>query len=175
MKPIKTILVPTDFSESSRVGLNYAFSLATENGAELLILHVGNEFQAWEIPDETGFFSARVYRWQIDRILNEAALDLHRFLEKHTQELRRVPAVRKKVMVGDVVDRIVDVAREEEVNLIVMSPRAHGTFRRFFLGSVIDRVTRRAPCPVLSVCREKQTRPLRGKLIPAMPSTLRNA
>src|SRR2546426_9849078 len=98
MKPIKTILVLTDFSESSRAGLNYAFSLATENGAKLLTLHVGNEFQAWKIPDAPGFFSARVYRWQIDRLLNEAALDLHRFVETHTRELRRRPAGRMKVV-----------------------------------------------------------------------------
>ena len=175
MKPIKKILVPTDFSEISRVALRFAFSLARENEADLLVLHVGSEFQVWEAFDEGTFFNDRVYKWEVDRVIREGHLDLNRFLEKHTEELRRVPRIRKKVVLGDVVERIVDVAREEEVDLIVISPRVHGTFRRFFLGSVTDRVTRRAPCPVLSVSQEKQARPLRGKLIPAMPAPLRNA
>ena len=61
MKEVKKILAPTDFSENSRAGLRSALSLAAENNAELLILHVANEFQAWEIPDEAGFFSAKVH------------------------------------------------------------------------------------------------------------------
>ena len=48
MKPIKKILVPTDFSEISRVALRFAFSLATENDADLLVVHVGSKFQVWE-------------------------------------------------------------------------------------------------------------------------------
>jgi universal stress protein A len=175
MKPIKKILVPTDFSEISRVGLRFAFSLAAENEADLLVVHVGSEFQVWQVFDEGTFFNDRVYKWEVDKVIKEGHLDLNRFLEKHTEELRRVPTVRKKVVLGDVVNRIVDVAREEEVDLIVMSPRPHGTLKRFFLGSVTDRVTRKAPCPVVSLCLEKLARPLRGKLIPAMPAPLRNA
>jgi nucleotide-binding universal stress UspA family protein len=152
MKRLKKILAPTDFSRNSRVGLRFALSLGAENGAELIILHVASEFKAWQIPDETGFFSDRTYKWEVDRIVREATLDLNNFLEKYREELRRVPQARRRVVLGDVVEKIVHVAREEETDLVVMSPRAHGSLRRFFLGSVTDKVTRRAPCPVLSVC-----------------------
>lgn len=85
-------------------------------------------------------------------------MDLNSFLQKHTEELRRVPTGKKRVVLGGVVANIVAAAAAEETDLIVMSPRAHGAFRRFFLGSVTDKVTRRAPCPVLSVCPKQAKR-----------------
>jgi nucleotide-binding universal stress UspA family protein len=165
MKQAKKILVPTDFSENSRAGLRFGLSLAAENEAELVILHVASEFQAWEIPEEAGFLSSRVYTWEVDKIVKEATLDLHRFLEGHREDLGRVPLVRKRVVLGDVVEKIIAVAHEEQVDLIVMSPRPHGNLRRFLLGSVTDQVTREAPCPVLSVCPGQPENPWRGKLI----------
>jgi nucleotide-binding universal stress UspA family protein len=64
------------------------------------------------------------------------------------------------------VEKIVAVAAEEAADLIVMSPRAHGAIRRFFLGSVTDKVTRRSPCPVLSVRSTQLDRRPSGKRAP---------
>jgi universal stress protein A len=175
MKRLKKILAPTDFSKNSRVELRFALSLAAENDAEMIVLHVAQEFQAWEIPDETGFFSERTYKWEVDRIVREAALDLNRFLEKYREELRRVPLARRRVVVGGVVDKIVEVAWEEGTDLIVMSPRAHGSLRRFFLGSVTDKVTRRAPCPVLSICSTQIARRPRGRHMPLIGGILQGS
>jgi nucleotide-binding universal stress UspA family protein len=167
MKQAKRILVPTDFSENSRAGLRFGLSLAAENGADLLILHVGSEFRAWEVCDEATFFSPRVTIWEADRVVREDTLDLNQFLEGHREELCRIPTVRKRVVLGEVVDKIIDIAEEEQVDLIVMSPRPHGAIRRFFLGSITDRVTREAPCPVLSVSVPRQARRWKGKLVPS--------
>ncbi len=169
------IIAPTDFSRNSRVGLRLALSLAAENGAELIILHVASEFKAWQIPDETGFFSDRMYKWEVDRIVREATLDLNNFLEKYREDLRRLPNARRRVVLGDVVEKIVDVAREEETDLVVMSPRAHGSLRRFFLGSVTDKVTRRAPCPVLSVCSTQVGHRRTGKHVPWIGGVLQGS
>jgi nucleotide-binding universal stress UspA family protein len=130
MTRLKKILAPTDLSKNSRAGLRFAAALAAENQAELIVLRVANEFRAWEIPDELGLLSDKVCKWEADKILKEAALDLNSFLQKHTEELRRVPAGTKRVVLGGVVEKIIDVAAEEEADLIVMSPRAHGAFRR---------------------------------------------
>jgi nucleotide-binding universal stress UspA family protein len=175
MTRLKKILAPTDFSRNSRVGLSFALSLAAENSAELVVLHVESEFKAWQIPDEAGFFSDRVYRWEVDRIVREATLDLNNFLEKYREELRRVPQARRRVVLGDVVEKIVDVARDEEADLVVMSPRAHGSLRRFFLGSVTDKVTRRAPCPVLSICSTQVARQPSGRRMPTMRGILQGS
>jgi nucleotide-binding universal stress UspA family protein len=175
MTRLKKIVAPVDFSKNSRAALRYAASLAAENQAELIVLHVANEYQAWEIPDELALLSDKVYRWEADKILKEAALDLTVFLEKHTDELRRVPTGKKRVVLGRVVEKIVDVAAEEAADLIVMSPRAHGAFRRFFLGSVTDKVTRRAPCPVLSVRSRQIERRSSGKRAPFIGGILQGS
>jgi nucleotide-binding universal stress UspA family protein len=175
MTQLKKILVPTDLSENSRRGLSYALSVVAESKAELMILHVADEFQARELySDEMAFVSSSGPTWPVDRVVQEATLDLNRFLEEHKEDIRRVPTVRRKVVLGDVVEKIVDMAREEEVDLIVMSPRPHGALKRFFLGSVTDRVTRQAPCPVLSICQPQPSRPWRGKLIPSALLPLRH-
>jgi len=166
MTKLKKILAPIDLSRNSRAGLRFAAELAAENGGELIVLHVANEYQIWEIPDELGFLSDKAYRWEADKVLKEAALDLNAFLAKHGDELRRVPKGKKRVVLGAVVEKIVDIAADEEADLIVMSPRAGGSLRRFFLGSVTDRVTRRAPCPVLSVRPRPRERRPGGKRMP---------
>jgi len=169
---VKKILAPTDLSENSRRGLDYAFSVAEESKAELIVLHVANEFQAGELySDETAF---NPDPWTADRMVSEAALDLNRFLKKHRDRACRVRALRKKVVLGQVVEKIVEIAEEEEADLIVMSPRAHGAMRRFFLGSVTDRVTREAPCPVLSVSVRRKAGHWGGKLVPSALLPLRH-
>ena len=175
MKQAKKLLVPTDLSENSRRGLGYALSVAEESKAELIILHVANEFQAWEpYSDEMVFVSSSAPTWAVDRVVQEATLDLNRFLEQHLKVIRQLSTLRKKVVLGDVVEKIVEAACQEEVDLIVMSPRPHGTLKRFFLGSVTDQVTREAPCPVLSVCQPQLSSPWRGRLIPSALLPLRH-
>ena len=63
MKPLEKILVPTDLSEESRRGLRYACSLAAEEQAAILVLHVANEFKAWDMySDDLGAFAIRIGR-----------------------------------------------------------------------------------------------------------------
>jgi len=72
--------------------------------------------------------------WTADRVIKEATLDLNRFLEKHLDEARRVPTVRKKVVLGEVDQRIVEVADVEKADLIVMSPRPPWNYEAILLG-----------------------------------------
>jgi nucleotide-binding universal stress UspA family protein len=171
MKKLKRILAPVDLSENSQSGLKVAFALAAENGAELLALHVANEFQAWQMLDETGFASDRIYRWEIDRVVRESLLDLNRFLELSLCDMRLLSNVRRRVVLGDPATKILDVAHEEESDLVVISPRRRSVFR-FFFSSVTDKVTRLAPCPVLSVSPERRQQSPRGKEAPIISGWL---
>ncbi len=176
MNHFKKILAPTDLSENSRLGLHCAFSMAEPCGAELIIAHVASDREVWQaVSDEMGFIDPNVYTWTIDRIVSEAVLDLNRFLEGHLDELRRHAKVKKTVVRGQVVEKIVDIAREEDVDLIVMSPRVHGTLKRLILGSVTEKVVFKAPCPVLSVCEPPKRYPRRGKRMPLIVGVLRGS
>src|SRR5919109_2844669 len=139
MKRFEKILVPTDLSENSRRGLHYACSLAADNRAALIVLHVANEFQAWELYcDEFGFLDPISRAWPIDRVLSEANLDLNRFLEPHLESMKKIPLVTKRVLLGPVPHRIAQVAAEEKTDLIVMSPRRIRGIRRLLTGSITE-------------------------------------
>ena len=152
MKQVKKILVPTDLSDQSRRGFCYACSLAIEENTDLVVLHIANEFKAWELfSDDFGFIHTASRIWPIDRVLAEAAVDLNRFLEPHLTLTRNIATITKRVVLGSIPDQISSVAGEERADLIVMSPRRHRGVRRFLNRSITDRVSRMSPCPVLSV------------------------
>jgi universal stress protein A len=165
MRQVRKILVPTDLSEESRRGLRYACTLAADENAALMVLHVANEFQAWEIfSDELAFYTFEK-PWPIDRVLSEASLDLHRFLEPHLESMKNIPRVTKRVLTGPVAHQILSTAEHEEADLIVMSPRRDRRLRFLLTGSITDRVTRMSPCPVLSITPPPETQRKRGKLV----------
>jgi nucleotide-binding universal stress UspA family protein len=169
----RRILVPTDLSLNSRMGLRYAFSSAEQCRAEVVILHVASEWPVWQaMSDEMGFVDSNVYRWTVDRIVNEAVLDLNRFLEGHVEEIRRLPKVRKRVVLGKVVDKVVEVALHEEADLIVMAKRRRNVLARILSRSITEAVSRTAPCPVLSLCPPQQQRPWRGRRVPFIEEAL---
>ena len=167
MKRIEKLLVPTDLSENSRRGLLYAFSLATETKAAVTVLHVANEFAAWEIySDEFSFLDPAARAWPRDRVLSEASLDLNRFLEPHLERIKQMSMVAKRVVLGSIPDQIALTAEDEKADMIVMSPSRRRRLRRLLSRSITEQVARMSPCPVLSVAPPLPSRPWRGRTSP---------
>jgi nucleotide-binding universal stress UspA family protein len=100
-------------------------------------------------------------------VLSEALLDLNRFLEDHLALMRHVPKLTKRVVLGPIAQQIVKVAEDEQVDLVIMSPRRHRGFRRVINAGITDAVIRLSPCPVLSVTAPLPSKPWRGRLVPA--------
>ena len=101
MKRLNKILVPTDLSEKSLRALHYGCGLAAEDQAAMVILHVANDLNAWELySEDLAFIELNSKPWPIDRVLAEASLDLTRFLERQLQQLKRVPMVTRRVVLG---------------------------------------------------------------------------
>jgi len=169
MKRLNKILLPTDLSDKSLRALHYGCGLAAEDHATMVILHVANDLNAWELySEDLAFIEQNSKPWPIDRVLAEASLDLTRFLEPHLQHLKKVPTVPRRVVLGSVAKQIVAVAEEEDTDLIIMSPRRHRGLRHFLSGGITDRVTRLSPCPVLSITAPQPSNPWRGKLMPLL-------
>lgn len=165
MKRVKKIIVPTDLSENSHRGVAYGCWLAAEEAAELVILHVANDLLALSFyAEEFASLPMRHQPLPLDRLLAEAALDLHRFLEPHWADLKNVPSARKRVVFGAVADQIAAVASEEKADLVIMSPRRRRGLRHRFFGGITGRVSRLNPCPVLSVTEPIPATKNRGKL-----------
>jgi nucleotide-binding universal stress UspA family protein len=167
MKHLHKILVPTDLSEHSRCALTYGCWLAAEENAALVILHVADEFTAWEYYSEDLAFSGLNGKpWPVDRVLEEASLDLSRFLEPSLFDLKKTASATKRVVLGSAAHQIVAVAENENADLIIMSPHRHRGRWHWLHGSVTDRVTRMSPCPVLSITNPTTSHQRRGKLVP---------
>src|SRR6266508_3009603 len=115
MKRLNKILVPTDLSEKSLRALHYGCGLAAEDQAAMVILHVANDLNAWELySEDLALIEQNSKPWPIDRVLAEASLDLTRFLEPQLQQLKRVPMVTRRVVLGSVAKQIVAVAQDED-------------------------------------------------------------
>lgn len=167
MKRLNRILVPTDLSEHSRRALSYGCWLAAEENAALIVLHVANDLDAWEFySDDLPLPGSNGKLWPIDRVLAEKSLDLNNFLEPSMPDLKKVPNPTKRVTLGSVPQQIAAVAKDNSVDLIVMSPRRRRGLRHLLLGSVTDTLTRTSPCPVLSLAPVQPSAPWRGEFAP---------
>jgi nucleotide-binding universal stress UspA family protein len=59
--------------------------------------------------------------------------------------------VRYTVETGEPFEKIIDVAEEHRIDLIVMSTRGRSGLKRLIIGNVAEKVVRYAPCPVLTI------------------------
>ena len=142
---LKTILVPSDFSECSDEALLYGLELARRFGARLHLLHVVQDpaTQPWAAEGFALPLFDVVEEWQkqAERKLHAAVPD----------------ADRDRVTVASVVATpyaaILAYAAAHEVDLIVMGTHGRSGVSHMLLGSIAERVVRRAPCPVLTVRR----------------------
>jgi nucleotide-binding universal stress UspA family protein len=138
MYPIKTILHPTDYSESSAVAFDVACALARDYRAELIVCHVSPP----PIPAV------------VDGMVFEIPSGAE---EEMTEKLKTVrPAdpgihVSYRLARGDAAKEVLAVAPECKADLIVMGTHGRGGISRLLMGSVAEAVLRSAPCPVVTV------------------------
>jgi universal stress protein A len=134
------VLVPVDFSADAEQALDYAMRLARTLHARLTLLHVIE-------PLAVGSMDALPYAFVQD------------LEDKITQAMvpyrERVQAAGLRcdfaIMHGVPFHVIVDIARKEKTDLIIMGTHGRTGLRHVLLGSVAERVVRLAPCPVLVV------------------------
>lgn len=151
----KTILFPTDFSTGSDAALEQATALAREAGAKMLIIHVGEPLVAHR---SDGMYDG------ISELVNDLG---PRREPDYTAILRMLHDVRPRdpgvpyehrLLQGDPAERIVEIADEENCELIVMGTHGRTGFRRLLMGSVAEAVVRRANCAVFTY-KLPRTRP----------------
>ena len=140
---IKTILCPIDLSDFSRPVLAHAAALSRWYRAEVTVLHV---FAAVMPPATLGTYPA--WMLQIPEARNSITSELQSLLEPFTTAGAPLDL---HVAEGDAAAEIVRHASELQADLLVMGTHGRGGFDRFALGSVTEKVLRKAPCPVLTL------------------------
>ena len=151
---IKTILVPTDFSDHAQRALEKACDLAAQLGAKIYLLHVQAE-SSLRTAIKEGLFDAA----STDEKLREAVNQL--IEERFSQILGAVNcsqiAIEHTNRRGDPDALIPSYADEVGADLIVMGRHGAGFIdevRAAVIGSVTAAVIRKSPCPVMLVRRE---------------------
>ena len=144
---LKKILVPTDFSETSKKAVQYALRFAEQFGCEIALLYVvepatpmiGAPLAIEPTTDEDEFTMAQG---------DLAAL----VAEAHDNGARSVTSL---VRVGHTPNEIAKAAKDLDIDLIIIGTHGYTSWRHLCIGSTAERVVRTAPCPVL-VVREKE-------------------
>jgi nucleotide-binding universal stress UspA family protein len=146
MIEIRRILCPIDFSDDSRHALAHATAVASWYGAAITLLHVSHP-EAFtnppllfdELPRGPGV---------IETLVRAAEEELPKWSQSVTAAGVGVETL---VECGYPVRHILERAASLPADLIVMGTHGRSGFERLVLGSVTEKVLRRAPCPVMAV------------------------
>lgn len=138
MLPVKNILVPVDFSDHSQYAFRMACMIGRDTNANIIALHV-------LIPPTI------VYG---EGVVPPVAKD---YPEEWARKLSAIQSptpnvtVEHELVEGEPASEIIEAARVHHCDLIVMGTHGRTGFGRLILGSVAEKVMRKAPCPVMTV------------------------
>jgi nucleotide-binding universal stress UspA family protein len=127
MLNMKKILVPVDFSATSKMAVNYGLSLALEFQAKLVLAHIV-------------VYEPRAY--------DEAKAHLLELIPAESREKLNFEIIVKS---GDVREEILGIVKDIDIDLVVMGTHGRSYIERMLLGSVTERMLRKLPVPVLTV------------------------
>lgn len=147
---IKKILVPTDFSEFSLNAVNYAVELATRFEAEISLIYVLQDAVALFPEPGVAFPAPGNYLQELQESSQQA-------LDRLRESLPSAMTIHTVLRNGPPFVEIVRYAKEEKFDLIVIGTHGRSGLAHMLLGSVAEKVVRKAGCPVLTVRPEDHT------------------
>ena len=138
---VNKILYATDFSSNSEAAFRYASSLASAENATLYIVHVDDVTPGLVFGD-VGYG----YVPEVDEITRE----------EHRELLKLVPPRQEvkyehHLLRGDAAGELLRITESEDIDLIIMGTHGRTGLSRALMGSVAEKVVRRAKCPVLTI------------------------
>lgn len=146
MLELRNILLPTDFSEPSLVATRYALEFARRFGAKLHLLHVIEDpvvylpmFESYPLPSREEF-----EQFAQTRLDNWILPDDAQGIEIARQWVHGAPFV-----------EILRAIEREQIDLVVLGTHGRGFAAHLLMGSVAEKIVRKARCPVLTVRPEE--------------------
>ena len=160
VKEIKKILLPIDFSDAANTLLQYGVFLANKYDARIFIIFVAEDpltYAGLSFPNYTELPLTDIPLKQLEEDLtNYARTRMNNFLEKNLTSTK--VAHQSTILFGNVAEEIVNYAKKEAIDLIVIGTHGFKGLNRMLLGSVAEKVVKLAPCPVMTInaYREKK-------------------
>lgn len=138
------ILVPIDGSESSNRALDKAIRIGKQFNSEIYVLSVTPEINMMRFTASASQYDATVNQEVINVTME--------ILEEAKAKFSDYPfPFYSNYVVGDAAREILNFAKDQEINLIIMGNRGMGAFSRTILGSVSNKVVNSSPVSVLVV------------------------
>lgn len=152
MVKLKKILCPSDFSENAQYALQYAIHLMSKDDeATLYLIHV--------VDNRVFDYNGPIY--EQEPYITKVALDQASREQLEKKLLAVVPEeiqnrVETIISFGIPFLEIIMAARNKNIDLIVIGTHGRTGIAHMLIGSVAEKVVRKAPCPVLSVKSKKE-------------------
>jgi nucleotide-binding universal stress UspA family protein len=150
MLPIKKILCPTDFSDSSYEALKVAEELALNFSAKLYLINVFSPIPVIAEPTGPLSFNVSLYQKELEESSKKSLEDVRK------NRISKQVHVQTIVAYGIAADEIVGTAETENVDLIVITTHGRTGFRHLVSGSVTEKVIRISSHPVLTIRTAKK-------------------
>ncbi len=151
--PWKKVLCPVDFSDPARAAMNAAAELCAHFDAELVLFHA-YQLPGYTLPEGSVVASPKMLQDLADQA------DTHLAEWRGAAGRMGAPRVTTAKSIGDPALEVVRLAREGGFDLVVVGTHGRTGLRHALLGSVAERVVRRAGCPVLTIHPEGHGRPV---------------
>jgi len=140
----KKILLPTDGSKYSENAAKHAFFLAEKSGAEVITLSVIENGFSIGLPSDDTIYEVN----QMLKKESKSNIDkIEEIKNEYDSNIKLTPIVKE----GSPAPVILDVAEDENIDLIVIGSSGKSSFDRFLMGSVASKVVKSAKCSVLVV------------------------
>lgn len=144
MLRIRRVLFPTDFSEYAEHAWSYGLTFAKEFGAEVHLLHI--------VTPPPRLTEAYAVNFDPEGLVQALRAEATAALEKLAQAAKdHGLACHTEIRVGVDFREIITYATTQGIDLIVMATHGRTGLAHALLGSVTEKVVRKAPCPVLTV------------------------
>jgi nucleotide-binding universal stress UspA family protein len=146
MKPIRTILVPTDFSDPALAAWRYAQMLARRFHSRIHLLHVV------ALPYLYDAWGTEAVALRMADLLAQSENAANRSLQKLVPRAGPLAGrVTTATTTGITVDQILEYIAAKRIDLVVMGTHGRGAVGHLLLGSVAERLVQRSPVPVVTV------------------------
>ncbi len=145
MLPLKKILCPIDFSEHSLRALENAIELADKFESELILINVVAPFPVLPATPHPISFNIQNYE---DELVETSLQSLKNIA---MEKIPKKTIIILEVMQGDASSKIIEYAKDQQIDLIILSTHGTGALKHFLFGSVAEKVLRHSSCPVLTI------------------------
>jgi nucleotide-binding universal stress UspA family protein len=149
----KKVLFCTDFSENCDIAFGYAFGIAKRDGSALYILHVMPSPNNYPHYVE-GYLSSG--EWEKIAENNRKEIDKN-FEEKYLNKIKDKSNVHVVIKSGREDEEIIEFAKKENVDIIIVGTQGRKGISHAFLGSVAEKIVRQSLVPVFVIpCKKRR-------------------